>query len=80
MYTSAEAPSKLSNETHLHKTPIKVDLVNPSEKLDTLSRLNLGKSYPVEHNVKVCEVGEITGRHKRILLNYYYTEMQRKIH
>lgn len=80
VYTSAEAPSKLLNETHMHKNPIKIDLINPSEKLDPLSRINLGKCYPIEHNVPVCEVGEITGSHKRVLLQYYNTEMERMVH
>lgn len=79
MYTSAEVPSKLSSETHLHKIPIKIDLANPSEKLDAVSRINLGKAFPVEHNVKVCEVGEITGHHLRILLQYYYSEAARRL-
>lgn len=78
VYTSTEVPRKLPSETHLHKQPIKIDIVNPSEKLDPLSRLNLGKLYPVEHNVRVCEVGQVRGEHKRILLHYYRTEMQKQ--
>lgn len=79
VYTTAEAPPRLPSETHLHKEPIKVDPVDSSEKLDTLSRLNLGKPYPVEHNVKVCEVGEIKGRHKRTLLQYHRSEMSKNL-
>ncbi|MCJ1265487.1 hypothetical protein MMC22_005367 [Lobaria immixta] len=78
VYTSPEAPLKLASETRLHKTPIKIDLVNPSEKLDPCSRLNLGKFYPVEHNVRVCEVGEITGPHKRLLLHYSNSEVTKR--
>lgn len=78
VYTSAEVPQRLPSETRLLKKPIKIDLVNPSEKLDPLSRLNLGKHYVVEHNVKVCEVGEIRGHNKRLLRELYRTEMGRR--
>lgn len=77
VYTSPEPPQKLLTETRLNKTAIKVDLVDQSEKLDPSSRVNLAKTYPVEHNIKVCEIGKITGNHLRILLQYHQSEMQR---
>ncbi|MCJ1465144.1 hypothetical protein MMC07_003760 [Pseudocyphellaria aurata] len=78
VYTTAEAPQRLPSETQLGKIPIKVDLVNPSEKLDPLSRLNLGKPYPVEHNVKVCKVGKVSETHMRALMHYYHLETQNR--
>ncbi|KAE9363767.1 hypothetical protein N431DRAFT_118062 [Stipitochalara longipes BDJ] len=43
----------------LTKRPIKVDINDPSEKLDPLSRLNYAKIYTIEHNVKVYFFGRV---------------------
>ncbi|KAE9367984.1 hypothetical protein N431DRAFT_384049 [Stipitochalara longipes BDJ] len=43
----------------LTKKPIRLDIKDPSEKLDPQSRLNYAKTYTVEHNVKVFFIGWI---------------------
>ena len=71
MYTGNEVPPKLKGETKLRKDPINIIPVNPKETLDPLSRLNLAKTYPIEHNVKVKEVGSVNATHLRKLINYW---------
>ena len=70
MYTGSKAPAKLAGEK-INKEPIQVIPLNPSRKLDERSRVNLAKTYPVEHNVKVMEIGEIRGQHLKTLVEYW---------
>ena len=71
MYTGNEVPSKLKGETKLRKDAINIVPVKPQEKLDALSRVNLAKTYPVEHNVKVKEVGKVNQAHLKKLIGYW---------
>lgn len=50
------------NEPKMSKEPLEVEPARPDQKLDPMSRLNFGKVYTVEHNVKVLPVGKITDR------------------
>jgi hypothetical protein len=60
VYSSAKGPSFLPGEDILmKKRPVKIDVKDPSEKLDPLSRLNYAKLYTVEHNVKVYFIGSV---------------------
>lgn len=77
-YTSIEAPSPMPDE-HITKEPIRVVPVNETEKLDEKSRINLEKIYPVEHNVKVCEVGMVAESDIRKLTAYYKNGLQNDI-
>ena len=71
VYTGWVAPQKLLSETGLHKEPLQIIPVDLSEELHPLSRLNLAKTYPVEHNVKVKEIGKIAERHLEKLIDYW---------
>ena len=75
-YTSAVPPPLLPEERYLNKDPIRINPVNQTEKLDALSRINLGKVYPVEHNVKVCNVGMVDSADIRKLTRYYKTGLR----
>ena len=55
----------------MNKDPVRVLSIDDSEKLDPLSRVNLAKSYPVEHNVKVKAVGEVFPAHLKRLQGYW---------
>lgn len=46
------------------KQPIAIDPASPREKLDQMSRLNFGKVYTVEFNVKVRNVGTVANGSK----------------
>ena len=78
-YTTEKPPRKLPEETRLNKDPIKIDIVNISEKLNDMSRINFAKVYPVEHNVKVCEVGRVAKADFRKFCQYYEDEMKKGI-
>ena len=74
IFTGGEAPQKLPGEKKLNKDPIEVIPVDSTQALDPLSRINYAKPYPIEHNVKVREVGKVAQRQVRKLLAYYQTE------
>ena len=57
----------------MNKDPIRIIPVNSSEKLDPLSRVHLGKTYPMEHNIKVEEVGTVDPTHWKRLSAYWKT-------
>ncbi|KAL8793191.1 MAG: hypothetical protein Q9195_004221 [Heterodermia aff. obscurata] len=74
IYTGGEVPKRLPEEKKLNKDPIQVIPVNSSEALDPLSRINYAKPYPIEHDVKVCEVGMVAPSDIRKIIAYYQTE------
>jgi hypothetical protein len=49
------------------KRPISIVVENNLEKLDPMSRLNFGRVYTVEHNLKVSKVGRIAPEHMHVL-------------
>jgi hypothetical protein len=66
-----EGPCILEGEEMTHR-PIRVDVIDPSHKLDPMSRLNYAKIYTVEHNVKVCFIGKVAnGLHEQKLVDAY---------
>ena len=70
IFTGDAAPRKLPEENKMNKEPIQMVPVNQTEKLDYLSRVDLAKTFPVEHNVKVKGVGMISNHHLRRLVQY----------
>ena len=74
IYTGEVAPKRLPEEKKLNKDPIQVIPVDDSQELSDLSRINYAKPYPIEHNVKVCEVGMVAQRDRRKIIGYYKTE------
>ena len=52
------------------KDPLEVTPDTWDQKLDRMSRLNFGKVYTVEHNVKVMSVGKISRSSMPKLLGY----------
>lgn len=59
IYTGSRPPSKQANEHGMKKAPLRVIPSKPEEKLDPMSRVNLGKTYTVEWNTKVKEIGDV---------------------
>lgn len=76
IYTGDKAPKKLSEEKRLTKDPIQVVPVG-GHQLEELSRINFAKAYPVEHNVKVLEVGEVASYHLRTFRRYWKNQMEK---
>jgi hypothetical protein len=55
VYTTPDAPYPLPRED-LRKCPIRVEPAD-GEFSKRESRVNYGKCYVVEHNVKICDIG-----------------------
>ena len=59
VYTGQRPPTRRAEEAEMMKDPIRVIPSNANEKLDPMARINFGKVYPIEHNVKVKEIGQV---------------------
>jgi hypothetical protein len=70
-------PARLPEETGMTKQAISVDPSGPDQKLDQMSRINFGKMYTVEHNVKVMSVGKISEGSRHLLVGYFNIEVAR---
>lgn len=65
----------------IRKDPLKVQAANKgsnAQPLDPLSRVNFARTYLVEHNVKVLEIGRIARRDARKLVKYWRSERSRE--
>ncbi|KAF7118566.1 hypothetical protein CNMCM5793_008100 [Aspergillus hiratsukae] len=60
VYMRGSVPSPKADEPRMTKEPLEVEPARFNEKLDEMSRLNFGKVYTVEHNVKVRNIGMIS--------------------
>ncbi|KAI9809998.1 MAG: hypothetical protein M1827_006765 [Pycnora praestabilis] len=70
IYTGRKSPSPVLGEEAIDKEPIKVT-ADQGMELEALSRINFGKIYTVEHNVKVKNVGTVHATSIPKLLGYY---------
>ena len=61
-------------ETGMLPNPIRVDTNRREDKLDSMSRLNFGKIYTVEHNLKVKDFGVVNPKSIKDLL-YQFGEV-----
>lgn len=73
IYTG-QRPHLFEGEEAMNKHPIRVDAVY-KEGLDVASRINFGKPYAVEHNVKLAEIGMICNEHQHLLVAYFKEAM-----
>ena len=74
IYTGDNPPDKLPDEKKIRKDPIRVMPIGDC-KLEALSRINFAKEYPVEHKVKVLEIGNVAPSHLNLFLSYWQSEM-----
>ncbi|KAF2134751.1 hypothetical protein P153DRAFT_8938 [Dothidotthia symphoricarpi CBS 119687] len=74
IYTSSTAPSTIPGES-LNKYPIRVTPTD-GRTLDPASRVNYGKAYAVEHNVKVLDVGMVDETHRYMIEVYFESAMR----
>ncbi|KAF2104191.1 hypothetical protein NA57DRAFT_51036 [Rhizodiscina lignyota] len=77
IYASSEVPKlqaaeKPKENEDLMQHAIRVKPFTKGQPMDSISRLNYGKIYTIEHNVKVFEYGEVHHQYKRILLQSFY--------
>ncbi|KAJ5795974.1 uncharacterized protein N7518_004514 [Penicillium psychrosexuale] len=70
IHMRGDRPRTVKSEPRMAKEPLEVDPARPDQKLDCMSRVNFGKVYTVEHNVKVLPVGKITEASRARFLEY----------
>jgi hypothetical protein len=58
----------------MFKRPIAVDMVSPEQKLDSMSRINFGKLYTAEWNVKVMNISRVSNDSMATFMAYYQNE------
>jgi hypothetical protein len=71
IYMQGTSPKPRADEIGMTKEPIAVKPCSPKQKLDPMSRLNFGKVYTVEHNIKAMDVGMVTDQSKLYLDGYF---------
>lgn len=57
---AGEGPQISDREPQLERDPLAVILGSPTESLDPMSRVNFGDLHTIQHNVKICHIGEIS--------------------
>jgi hypothetical protein len=73
IYTGSR-PQHFEGEEAMNKHPLRVE-ASYRESLDPASRINFGKPYAVEHNVKLAEIGLICSDHQHLLVTYFMEAM-----
>ena len=77
VYTTKQAPQPLSpelpdrGEQSMRPQPIKIDVDDPSDKLDELSRLDYGRVHTIQHNIKVRGFGKVNPKSINALLRQF---------
>ena len=74
IHTTITAPNLLYGEA-ITKSSIRVQSTE-GEYLEPESRVNYGKAYAVEHNVKVLDVGMVIQDHRYLIKMYFDAAMQ----
>jgi hypothetical protein len=69
IYSSSTQPPQPENEPEIHEKAIRVKMDRKTETLHELSRLDYGTVHTVQHNFKVCFVGEIEKRDRATLMS-----------
>ena len=62
-------------EPGLTKDPIYIKVETPEEKIDSNSRINFGKPYTVEHNLRIRNIGRVVGDSLTKLDDYFAESM-----
>ncbi|PVH81049.1 hypothetical protein DL98DRAFT_398571, partial [Cadophora sp. DSE1049] len=62
---------KACDDYGLSKRPFPIHVEDPKEQISPMSRLNFGRIYTVEHNIKVLKFGRIPDSELERLREYY---------
>lgn len=77
IYTGKNAPEPLVDEAPqrgerpMRPDAIRINTDNPTDKLDVMSRIDYGKVYTIQHNIKVQPYGEVHPRSLNALLHQF---------
>jgi hypothetical protein len=74
IYSGSKPPPLLAGEEGICKQALRVE-TSKGESLDMASRINFGKPYAVEHNVKLAEIGMISQDAVHLLADYFMDAM-----
>lgn len=74
IFTTPQAPDQLVGE-NLTKYAIRVEPAG-SDTLEPASRVNYGKPYVVEHNVKVFDIGMVIETHRYLIESYFESALR----
>ena len=69
--TNERAPSPVSTGEDFEKSPLGVIVEDSEEKIDPMTRINLGQVFMIQHNLKVAKVGRIHPNDIDRLKNYF---------
>lgn len=61
-------------EGGMDKEPIEIQPIDPDSRLSTESRIRFSKTYPIEMNVKVKEIGRVHPGQLSTLIRYWKEE------
>lgn len=70
VYDVRKKPYYLTGES-LQKEPFPIIIETSNEHVDPTSRLNFGRVYTIEHNLRVLKVGRIPTKHLSLLQTYF---------
>ncbi|PSN72336.1 hypothetical protein BS50DRAFT_630385 [Corynespora cassiicola Philippines] len=73
-YFRGTRPTLVMGETALPKDPIAIVPADPNEVMHPASRVQFGKVYPIECNVKVKDIGDVAPEDMARFLLYYREE------
>lgn len=73
IHTTVHPPNLIPGE-NLTKYSIRVE-PTANETLEPQSRVNYGKAYAVEHNVKVLDIGMVLEGHRYLIEQYFESAM-----
>jgi hypothetical protein len=71
IHMAGSPPAKTAEMSLMTKMPIIVNPSDSSQKLSPMSRLNFGKVYTVEHNIKVMDIGKVDTTSMPYLVTYF---------
>lgn len=75
--TLAELPRR--GEQGMLSQPIRVQMDDPRKKLAPMSRINYGRVYTLEHDLKVCGIGKVDKESMQDLLNQWQAVVNNSI-
>ncbi|KAF2138947.1 uncharacterized protein K452DRAFT_320603 [Aplosporella prunicola CBS 121167] len=74
VYCTNSRPYYLLGENRMTKEPIAIEPANSSVTLEPESRINFGLHHPIQHNVKVKDLGRVCAQDMGRLIAYWHLE------
>jgi hypothetical protein len=78
IYIKGTTPRLVAGEVNLEKKPIAVLPAKPEVRLALASRINFGIQHPIQHNVKVKDLGNVCVEDMPHLIGYWSMEKDKE--